>query len=40
MRMKKNVFSWFGHVERMIDERMAKKFYVGEVVRKVGGDLG
>ena len=25
VRMKKNVLSWFGHVERMSDERMAKK---------------
>ena len=26
VRMKKNVLSWFGHVERMSDERMAKRF--------------
>ena len=26
MRMKKNVLSWFGHVERMSDERMVKRF--------------
>ena len=25
--IKKNVLSWFGHVERMSDERMAKKIY-------------
>ena len=25
VRIKKNVFSWFMHVERMSDERMAKK---------------
>ena len=30
MRMKKNVLSWFGHVERMSDERMAKKIYDGQ----------
>ena len=35
MRMKKNVLSWFGHVERMSDERMAKKIYEG----KVGGEI-
>ena len=33
MRIKKNVLSWFGHVERMSDKRMAKKIYDG----KVGG---
>ena len=27
VRMKKNVLSWFGHVERMSDERLAKKIY-------------
>ena len=31
VRMKKNVFSWFGHVERMSDERIAKKIYDGLV---------
>ena len=31
MRMKNNVLSWFGHVERMSDERMAKKIYDGKV---------
>ena len=31
MRMKKNVLSWFGNVERMSDERMAKMFYEGKV---------
>ena len=25
VRMKKNVLSWFGHVEQMSDGRMAKK---------------
>ena len=29
VRMKKNVLSWFGHVERMNDERMTKKIYDG-----------
>ena len=38
VRMKKNVLSWFGHVERMSDERMAKKIYDGKV-SEVGGDL-
>ena len=27
VRMKKNVLSYFGHVERMIDVRMAKNIY-------------
>ena len=27
VRMKKNVLSWFGHVERMSDERTAKQIY-------------
>ena len=31
MRIKKNVLSWIGHVERMSDERMAKKIYYGKV---------
>ena len=40
VRMK-NVLSWFGHVERMSDERMAKKIYDGKVSGKRGrGDLG
>ena len=30
MRMKKNVLSWFGYVERMSDERMANKNYNGK----------
>ena len=34
VRMKKNVLSWFGHVERMSDERMATKIYDGEVSGK------
>ena len=34
--MKKNVLSWFGHVERMSDERIAKKIYD----RKVSGKRG
>ena len=36
LRMKKNVLSWFGHVERMSDERMAKKIYDGKVSGKRG----
>ena len=36
VRMKKNVLSWFGHVERMSDERMAKKIYEGKVSGKRG----
>ena len=35
VRMK-NVLSWFGHVERMSDERMAKKIYNGKVSGKRG----
>ena len=35
-RMKKNVLSWFGHVERMSDERMVKKNYDGKVSSKRG----
>ena len=31
VRIKENVLSWFGHVERMSDERMAKKIYEGKV---------
>ena len=34
MRMKKNVLSWIGHVERVSDERMAKKNYDGKVKGK------
>ena len=34
VRMKKNVLSWFGHVERMSDERMAKKIYDGKIRRE------
>ena len=34
--VKKNVLSWFGHVERMSDERMAKKIYDGKVNGKRG----
>ena len=34
--MKKNVLSWFGHVERMSDERMTKKIYDGKVSGKRG----
>ena len=37
---KKKVLSWFGHVERMSDERMTKKIYNGRVSSKKGRDLG
>ena len=41
VRMKKNVLSWFGHVERMSDERTAKKIYDEKVSGKRGrGDFG
>ena len=36
VRMKKNVLSWLLHVERMSDERMAKKIYDGKVSGKRG----
>ena len=36
MRMKKNVLSWFGHVERVSAKRMAKKIYDGKVIGKRG----
>ena len=36
VRMKKNMLSWFGHVERMSDERMAKEIYDGKVSGKRG----
>ena len=36
VRMKKNVLSLFGHVERMSDERMAKKIYAGKLSGKRG----
>ena len=34
MRMKKDVLSWFGHIERMNDERMAKKIHDGKMSGK------
>ena len=34
LRIKKNVLSWFGHVERMSAEKMAKKIYDGKVSGK------
>ena len=41
VRMKKNMHSWFGHVERIGDERMPKMFMMGnEQAKKVGVDLG
>ena len=41
LRMKKKVFSWFGHVQRMSDERMAKQIYDGKISGKRDrGDLG
>ena len=36
VRMKKNVVSWFGYVERMSDERMPKKTFNGNVSGKRG----
>ena len=36
VRMKKNALSWFGHVERMSDERMAINIYDGKVSGKGG----
>ena len=36
VRMKKKVLSWFVHVQRMSDERMAKKIYGGKVSGKRG----
>ena len=36
VRMKRNVLSWFGHAERIIDAKMAKKVYD----RKVSGKSG
>ena len=30
VRMKKYVFCWFGHVERISDERVAKKLMKGK----------
>ena len=43
VKMKKNVLSRLGHVERMSDERMTKKICDGKVSGKRGrrpGDLG
>ena len=37
VRMKKNVLSWFGNVERKGDERMPKNIYDGKVSSKRGG---
>ena len=37
VRIKKNVLSWFGHFERMSDEKLMMEKLV---VREVGGDLG
>ena len=36
VRMKKNILSWLGHVDRMCEERMAKKNYDGKVSGKRG----
>ena len=36
VRMKKNVLRWFGYVERMSDERVAKKIYDGKESGKRG----
>ena len=41
VRIKKNVLSWFRHIERMSDEGMAKKIYDGKVSGTKGrGDFG
>ena len=41
VRIKENVLCWFGHIERMSDERRAKKIYDGKVSGKRGrGDIG
>ena len=38
--IKKNVLSWFGHVERRSDERMVKEIFDGKVNgKRDGGDL-
>ena len=29
-RINKDVLNWFSHVERMENDRIAKRFYVGE----------
>ena len=34
VKKKKNVFTWLGRVERMSDQRMAKKIYDGKVSGK------
>ena len=39
VRMKKNELGWFGHVERISDERMAKNIYDGKVSGNKGRDL-
>ena len=36
VRMKNNVLSWFGHVGRMRDDRIAEKIYNGKVSSKRG----
>ena len=38
VRIEKNVLSWFGHHERMSDERMAKNIYCGKVSGKRQGE--
>ena len=39
VRMNKNVLSWFGHVERMSNEKMGKQIYATKV-KVVEEDLG
>ena len=31
-RIEKSIFRWFGHIERMENDRIAKRVYVGECV--------
>ena len=36
VKIKKNLLSWFGHIERICDVKMAKKIYDGKVSDKRG----
>ena len=37
-RVDEGVLWWFGHVERMENDRIAKRIYVGECLKKGGLD--